>query len=727
VKTRSYTNEPTGSETPDVSYFYDNLTNAKGKLIKVTNGLGDNLSTTEYTSFDILGRVTAHKQTTDNNVYATGYEYNLAGALIEETYPSGEVVRNTLDSNGDLMAVLGRKTTHPQFWAWANNFKYNAAAAVTSMQLGNGLWESTKFNERLQPTQIALGSLQNGTDKLKLNYEYGALDVGTGQTIAGTNNGNVSKQTITVQTVGTTPGLVATQYYAYDSLNRIEIATENVVPDSQPLEVSWRQHFKFDRYGNRNFVTTGESATTTLGTCPTEVCNPTISPNTNKITSTGYSFDASGNTTGDAQDRKFTYDAENKQTKAETLSGQTVTGTIGEYWYDGDGRRVKKRAYANNVLTEETIFVYDAASKLVAEYSNQVASAQDAKVAYLTNDHLGSPRVNTDISGNVTARHDYNPFGEEIASSKRVPEIGYADDSIRKQFTGYERDVETQLDSAQARVFSFTHGRFLSTDPIFLKEDRLTNPQQFNLFAYADNNPLKYIDPTGMAPDLTIIGDDATLLAADMNHRDGAQFQIELGEGGLVGIAGGADSVDQSQLSDAEQALFDAITDPANHGVLMGVPENPAIEFGTHTLDAVAASNVSTAVNLVDTADVGHLRNASPTAAGEAVSHEALEAYSAAKSGTKPRDAKEAKKAYSDAHDAASKSFPEPRMGPGTSLPGEKGKPVMTGVANEITYTRPKEAITVKITFKFVTPIPRASIRGHNAGNMTSIEVVKKK
>jgi YD repeat-containing protein len=54
------------------------------------------ISTTEYTSFDILGRVTGHKQTTDGTDYVTGYTYNLSGALIEETYPSGRVV-GTLD------------------------------------------------------------------------------------------------------------------------------------------------------------------------------------------------------------------------------------------------------------------------------------------------------------------------------------------------------------------------------------------------------------------------------------------------------------------------------------------------------------------------------------------------------------------------------------------------------------------------------------------------------
>ncbi|MCZ2392041.1 MAG: hypothetical protein LC113_13320 [Acidobacteria bacterium] len=49
-------------------------------------------------------------------------------------------------------------------------------------------------------------------------------------------------------------------------------------------------------------------------------------------------------------------------------------------------------------------FFYDASGKLAAEYSTIVEAAQDAKVSYLTNDHLGSPRINTDASGAATAR-----------------------------------------------------------------------------------------------------------------------------------------------------------------------------------------------------------------------------------------------------------------------------------------------------------------------------------
>ena len=335
---------------------------------------------------------------------------------------------------------------------------------------------------------------------MKLEFQYGDLDW-DGSVIAGSNNGNVAKQTITVAGLGATPGFTAVQNYDYDSLNRIQIASETLTPTSGTPE-TWTQDFRYDRFGNRTF---NEATTTTLPKeCNnnTEVCsairpvvNPSVNPADNKLN--GYTFDSAGNTTRDAENRKFTYDAENKQTKVETLSGQTVTGTVGEYWYDGDGRRVKKRAYVNNVPTEETIFVYDAGGKLIGEYSNDVASVQDAKVAYLTNDHLGSPRINTDLNGNVTARHDYHPFGEEITSSKRVNGIGYADDSVRKQFTSYERDNESELDFAEARYYNPAHGRFTSTDPIIMSYKRAVDPQRINLYAYARNNPLAFVDPDG--------------------------------------------------------------------------------------------------------------------------------------------------------------------------------------------------------------------------------------
>jgi RHS repeat-associated protein len=69
-------------------------------------------------------------------------------------------------------------------------------------------------------------------------------------------------------------------------------------------------------------------------------------------------------------------------------------------------------------------------------------------------------------------------------------------DGIRQQFTGKERDTETGLDYFSARYYSSTQGRFTSVDPENAGADP-SNPQSWNGYSYALNNPLKYQDPDG--------------------------------------------------------------------------------------------------------------------------------------------------------------------------------------------------------------------------------------
>ena len=184
-----------------------NVVNSKGKLTKVTTGISPNVfSETRYLGFDMVGRITGSQQMMDGVTYnPMSYSYNLSGALLEETYPSGRVVKNTLDADGDLQQVQSRKA-NDTFRNYANSFNYTAAGAVASMRLGNGKWETTSFNSRLQPTQIGLGSSATNQGLLKLNYDYGTTD----------NNGNVKSQTITVPTVGANQGFTAIQTYTYD-------------------------------------------------------------------------------------------------------------------------------------------------------------------------------------------------------------------------------------------------------------------------------------------------------------------------------------------------------------------------------------------------------------------------------------------------------------------------------------------------------------------------------
>jgi RHS repeat-associated protein len=77
-----------------------------------------------------------------------------------------------------------------------------------------------------------------------------------------------------------------------------------------------------------------------------------------------------------------------------------------------------------------------------------------------------------------------------------VPCYGQTDTTLK--FTGQERDAENGLDNFLARHLAGAQGRFLSPDPAGNFVADMGNPQSWNLYSYVWNNPLVYIDPTGL-------------------------------------------------------------------------------------------------------------------------------------------------------------------------------------------------------------------------------------
>ncbi|HQZ83361.1 MAG TPA: RHS repeat-associated core domain-containing protein [Pyrinomonadaceae bacterium] len=224
------------------------------------------------------------------------------------------------------------------------------------------------------------------------------------------------------------------------------------------------------------------------------VCDPAISAATNRISESGYSYDANGSLTANAAGERFGYDGESHQTEFFAASNQGSTPDA-VYTYDGEGRRVKKVSAA-----ETTIFVYDASGVLIAEYSGEVAS--EPRVSYLTTDHLGSPRVVTDERGSVTSRRDFTAFGEESFTAQRTQGLGYQRTEVRQNYTGYEKDAETGLEFAQARYYNPAHGRFTSVDPLTASAS-IRDPQTFNRYSYGLNSPYKFTDPLGLLSEYT--------------------------------------------------------------------------------------------------------------------------------------------------------------------------------------------------------------------------------
>jgi RHS repeat-associated protein len=340
----------------------------------------------------------------------------------------------------------------------------------------------------------------------RLGYIYGTAHNVNGQDHEITpahNNGNIARIKYFIS-----GALQHSQTFQYDPLNRLGNAVEHNNGVYNDTSRAWYQTFAYDPYGNRGINVENTSDNVDAANRALQLAD--FSAANNRITRDGFAYDAVGNLTAEPG-KSYTYDAENRIVTA-TVAG----GAMSQYFYDGNGRRVKK--VVGGVATR---FEYGAGGELVAERNESNGSLKNdyfywggqllastktgTTYEYATADHLGSPRAWTDHSGNLVAggRHDYLPYGEELFAGvgARAADQGYASntqqDGNRKQFTGYERDPETELDFAQARYFSSVQGRFTSVDPL-LASGRPINPQSWNRYSYALNRPLILSDPSGM-------------------------------------------------------------------------------------------------------------------------------------------------------------------------------------------------------------------------------------
>ena len=125
-------------------------------------------------------------------------------------------------------------------------------------------------------------------------------------------------------------------------------------------------------------------------------------------------------------------------------------------------------------------------------------SASGFTVSYYHADRIGSVRAMTDAAGALVGpRHDYGAFGEDTQPLSGNP----------MRFGGKELDAETGLHYFEARYYGQTWGRFTQVDPL---SGWTSDPQSWNKYAYARNNPLKYVDPTGLRYSVGISGFSST-------------------------------------------------------------------------------------------------------------------------------------------------------------------------------------------------------------------------
>jgi RHS repeat-associated protein len=177
------------------------------------------------------------------------------------------------------------------------------------------------------------------------------------------------------------------------------------------------------------------------------------------------------------------------------LAGESSVSQAWPRFMIREGKRIKKVVPETS---ETTVFVYSA-GKLIAEYST-ASPPTNPTTSYTTTDHLGSPRVITDATGYVTSRRDFLPFGEELTINVggRTTALKYGmQDGVRQKFTGYQKDTETSLDFAEARMYENRFGRFTAVDPL-TSSGKSSNPKTFNRYVYAGQNPIIITDRFGL-------------------------------------------------------------------------------------------------------------------------------------------------------------------------------------------------------------------------------------
>src|SRR3989454_5359049 len=318
---------------------------------------------------------------------------------------------------------------------------YTLDDKMRSITFGNGEVTNYAYDSRGRPTRILdhIGSTKN----LDLNYTYDG-------------SGNV----LTLNS----------ESYAYDSLDRLTSTTG-----------PWGTiTYAYDQVGNRLKMVQGATTTTyTYGPF-----NRLLSAG-----STTYTYDVNGNmvTKNDGFSWSFTYDYDNRHTKA-VHAGTSVLQNV----YDGDGKRIEKTEGDSTVFTYQglnVLFEKDLNTGVATKrfYANglQVAKMVGNTVSYLHEDHLGSIRFVSSSTGAQVSSSNFVPYGPQYGATGTPDEFLYV---------GKIYDGSTGFYYFGGRFYDPSTGRFVTQDSSpGVRED----PQSFDRYVYARDNPLEIVDPNG--------------------------------------------------------------------------------------------------------------------------------------------------------------------------------------------------------------------------------------
>ncbi len=469
------------SSTPDIHYGYDDA----GNLTSLNRG-GANWS---YT-YDDLNHLRSETLRMDGRVWGTQYHYRRDRNIEGVTYPTGRRVNYALNAYGQIKGASSGSQTY------ASNMRYHANGLWSEVRYGNGHTTYQSINSQQLPSR-RWTQHSSRPRVMDLTYTYDK-----NQNVTSISNGVTSSDSMTM---------------TYDGLQRLLTATD-------PFGAS---SFKYDALGNLRQKRLGSRTVNVNYASNNRVSSASsnsggISTATSGAFSSNYQYDSRGNTTHSGR-LGFTYDTADQPTRIHYPGGDST------YRYDGNLRRVKQTTDKNGVTTTYSIYSlagvllhrHDVTNNVKTDYvtlglgSSGSVRIENNQVEYIHLDQLGSPVAETSQSGNVTWRERYTPFGEQINNPSH--------NANNQSFTGHVSDVDTGLVYMQARYYDPVIGRFYSNDPVGILEhlSGTGGIHGFNRYAYANNNPYKYIDPNGQEPKtpITIIRYEGQPLVLEGPYR----------------------------------------------------------------------------------------------------------------------------------------------------------------------------------------------------------------
>lgn len=190
---------------------------------------------------------------------------------------------------------------------------------------------------------------------------------------------------------------------------------------------------------------------------------------------------------------KYEYDLLNRLTKVYQYNADSAAvELVVEYGYDVNNLRVYRKTAAGEI----THFVFDLDDNRIEEHAStgsdyyvwrngrHLARRTSGGTTYFySTDHVGSTVLMTDVTGAVVWSGEATPFGDQVA------EDGVLADAEDLKYQGKDYDSLAGLVYMNARWYSPELGRFMSEDPA---------RDGVNWFAFVGNNPLTFVDPTGL-------------------------------------------------------------------------------------------------------------------------------------------------------------------------------------------------------------------------------------